>query len=248
MAARTKWIIGNWKMNGGFEANAHLIASLRARMKNETSARIGVCPPAVYLSHTRALIAQTSFALGAQDVSAASSGAYTGQVSAAMLREVGCELVLVGHSERRHGLGENDELVAQKARAALAQGLTPVVCVGELLAEREAGQAHTVVRRQLNAVVALLARDISQIVVAYEPVWAIGTGKTATPQDAQDIHRVLRDGLADAGAAEVPILYGGSVKADNAAALVAMPDIDGALVGGAALDAVSFSAICAALR
>jgi triosephosphate isomerase (TIM) len=246
MSVRHKWIVGNWKMNGSVETNAALIANLRAAGLGAGNARVAVCPPAVYLGHARTLLSQTPIALGAQDVSEAASGAFTGQLSAAMLREMGCELAIVGHSERRHGLGETDAIVAKKAKAALSAGLTPIVCVGETLAERDAGHATAVVQRQLSAVLQELGAKSAHILVAYEPVWAIGTGKTASPEDAQNIHASLRGGLQRADVAHVPILYGGSVKADNAAQLLAMTDIDGALVGGAALDAASFSAICAA--
>ncbi len=253
----TRWIIGNWKMNGGVEANARLISDMRDRLAPASSVCVAVCPPFPYLSQVQALLGlapELAVALGAQDVSAEAQGAFTGQVSASMLRECGVSLVLVGHSERRQGLGESDALVGQKAAAALRAGLTPVVCVGETLNEREHGQAEAVVLRQLDAALDAIQKMkdgaatnvINAFLLAYEPVWAIGTGKTATPEDAQTIHAVLRRRLVAAGAARTPILYGGSVKADNAASLLGMPDVDGALVGGAALDAVAFSAICAA--
>lgn len=249
MISPTQWVIGNWKMNGSIEANARLLAEIQSLgVRSSVHTRIGVCPSFVHLAHVHTLLSGSSIALGAQDVSDAESGAYTGQVSAVMLRELGCELVIVGHSERRHGLGESDALVASKAQAALKHGLTPVVCVGELLSEREAGKADEVVERQLTTVIRTLGEDTARIIVAYEPVWAIGTGRTATPEDAQRIHAILRAALRKVNALHVPILYGGSVKADNAAALMAMPDINGALVGTAALDAASFAAICAAAR
>jgi triosephosphate isomerase len=248
MTIRSRWIVGNWKMHGSMEGNAQLIANIQAQLPKPLAARVAVCPPFPYLVHSRTLLAQSAIALGAQDVSAAASGAHTGQVSASMLREVGCELVIVGHSERRHGLGETDETVAQKAKAALAAELTPIVCVGELLSEREAGRAIEVVSRQLRAALTAAGSAVSKFIVAYEPVWAIGTGKTATPQDAQTVHAALRAVLHASGVPQVPILYGGSVKADNARSLLAMEDIDGALVGGAALDASAFAAICAAVQ
>lgn len=247
-SARTKWVIGNWKMNGNTHANAELISRIKTMVQPRAGVRVGVCPPNLYLSHTRTLIGGHAIALGAQDLSEHSGGAFTGQVAGSMLRELGVELAIVGHSERRHGLQESDAIVAQKALAACNVGLTPVVCVGETLAERESGNAKNVVVRQLSAVIATLGEQLHQMVVAYEPVWAIGTGKTATAQDAQAIHKTLREVLAERRAEDVSILYGGSVKADNAGALLAMPDIDGALVGGAALDAEAFAAICAAAQ
>jgi triosephosphate isomerase len=193
-------------------------------------------------------LAKSAIAWGGQDCSPHASGAYTGEVSAAMLAELGCRHVIVGHSERRAMHGESDELVAAKAAAALANGLVPIVCVGETLAERDAGKTERVVARQLGAVIERLGARIDEVVVAYEPVWAIGTGKTATPAEAQAVHAFLRARLADraANAAAIRILYGGSVKADNAAQLFAEPDIDGGLIGGASLKAADFIAICRA--
>ena len=198
----------------------------------------------------QAALQATPVAWGAQDVSAHASGAFTGEVSAAMLAEFGCRFALAGHSERRHLHHESDGEVAAKAAAALAAGVTPIVCVGETLAERERGEMRDVVLRQLQAVIEVLGDAMAQTVVAYEPVWAIGTGRTATPDEAQQVHALLRKRLRDADVqtASVPLLYGGSVKAGNAAALFAERDIDGALVGGASLDANEFLAIARAGR
>jgi triosephosphate isomerase len=195
-------------------------------------------------------LASSDIRWGAQDVSSKEQGAYTGEVSAAMLRELGCRYAIVGHSERRAYHGEDDQLVADKAKAALAHGLTPIVCVGETLEQRDAGQTEAVVKRQLSAVIHTLGHCAGEMVVAYEPVWAIGTGRTATPEQAQAVHEVLRAQLraATAQAATMKILYGGSVKPDNAATLFAQADIDGGLIGGAALKASDFVAICRAAR
>lgn len=205
-----------------------------------------MCAPAPYLAQCQALLTGSPIGWGAQDVSAQVSGAYTGEVSVAMLADFGCRYVIVGHSERRAYHAESSELVAKKALAALAAGLTPIVCVGETLAEREAGQTFVVVRNQLDAVLALVGERFNEIVIAYEPVWAIGTGKTATPEMAQEVHARLRAQLAEKNAiaaGTVQILYGGSMKPDNAAELMAQPDIDGGLIGGAALKAADFLAI-----
>jgi triosephosphate isomerase (TIM) len=243
---RRKLVIGNWKMNGNRVANAELLAALKEA--GPQVAEVAVCAPAPYLADVALSLQGANIGWGAQDCSAFESGAYTGEVSASMLAEFGCRYVLVGHSERRAFHAESDQLVADKAKAALAHNLTPVVCVGETLAEREAGQTESIVKRQLSAVIHTLAHCISQVVVAYEPVWAIGTGKTASPEQAQAVHALLRAQLkaATERAGEMKILYGGSVKADNAAALFAQPDIDGGLVGGAALKAAEFTAICRA--
>jgi triosephosphate isomerase (TIM) len=212
------------------------------------AADVAVCVPFVYLTETAAMLASSEVRWGAQDVSAHEQGAYTGEVSAAMLAECGCRYAIVGHSERRAYHAESDALVAQKAQAALARGVTPIVCVGETLAEREADQTEAVVKRQLSAVIHQLAHCAAEMVVAYEPVWAIGTGRTATPEQAQAVHAVLRAQLqaATGRAATMKILYGGSVKPDNAATLFGMPDIDGGLIGGASLKAADFVAICRA--
>ncbi len=244
--SRRKLVVGNWKMNGNLAANAELLAALKAA--SPWSAEVALCPPFPYLSEVVLSLQGSGMAWGAQDCSAHESGAYTGEVSALMLAEFGCRYVITGHSERRALHAESDQRVADKAKTALAHGLTPIVCVGETLAEREAGQTDAVVKRQLSAVIHTLAHCISQVVVAYEPVWAIGTGRTATPEQAQAVHAVLRAQLmaATQKAAEMKILYGGSVKADNAATLFSLPDVDGGLIGGASLKAADFSAICRA--
>ena len=243
---RRKLVVGNWKMNGGRVANAELLAALKAA--EPWDAGVAVCAPYPYLADVALSLQGSRIVWGAQDCSAHDSGAYTGEVSAAMLAEFGCHYAIVGHSERRAYHAESDQLVADKAKAALAHKLTPVVCVGETLAEREAGQTDAVVKRQLSAVIHTLAHCISQVVVAYEPVWAIGTGKTATPEQAQAVHAVLRAQLhaATQKSAEMLILYGGSVKADNAVQLFSQPDIDGGLIGGASLKVTDFAAICKA--
>ncbi len=243
---RNKLVVGNWKMHGSRPANAELLAGLLAA--RPFTADVAVCVPFVFLTETAATLAGSEIRWGAQDVSAHAQGAYTGEVSAAMLAECGCRYAIVGHSERRAYHGENDELVAAKAQAALARGVTPIVCVGETLAEREAGQTEAVVKRQLSAVIHTLAHCAAEMVVAYEPVWAIGTGRTASPEQAQAVHAVLRAQLqaATGRGSAMRILYGGSVKPDNAASLFAQPDIDGGLIGGAALKAADFVAICRA--
>jgi len=244
--SRRKLVVGNWKMNGSVAANAALLDALKAASLG--SAEVSVCVPAPYLRDVATALAKTAIAWGGQDCSAHASGAYTGEVSAAMLAELGCRHVIVGHSERRAMHGESDELVAAKAAAVLSNGLVPIVCVGETLAEREGGATERVVARQLGAVLELLGARIDGAVVAYEPVWAIGTGKTATPAEAQAVHAFLRALLTERGAtgAAIRILYGGSVKADNATELFAEPDIDGGLIGGASLKAADFIAICRA--
>ena len=243
---RKPLVIGNWKMHGSRAANAELLAGLLAA--RPFLADVAVCVPAVYLSETAATLASSELRWGAQDVSAHEHGAYTGEISAAMLAECGCRYTLVGHSERRALHGESDTLVALKAQAALARGVTPVVCVGETLAERDAGQTEAVVKRQLSAVIHQLTHCAAEMVVAYEPVWAIGTGRTATPEQAQAVHAVLRAQLhaATGHGDTMKILYGGSVKPDNAASLFSQPDIDGGLIGGASLKVADFVAICRA--
>ncbi len=239
---RKKLIAGNWKMNGSLAANAALMGELLAGI-GQPACDVAVCVPAVYLAQVQLLLAgQGGIALGAQDVSQHESGAYTGDVSAAMLKELGARYVIVGHSERRQYQGETDAQVAVKAQRALAAGLTPIVCVGETLRERELGETESVVSRQLSAVIQLNGERLVDLVVAYEPVWAIGTGRTATPEQAQTVHAALRALLAaaDLQAAGVRILYGGSMNAGNAAELLAQPDIDGGLIGGASLKARDF--------
>ncbi len=240
-------IAGNWKMNGSQDANEALVSALIQGMGNATC-QVAVCVPAPYLAQVQALLAGTAIALAAQDVSQHASGAFTGEVAADMLREFGTRYCLVGHSERRQYHGESDLTVALKAQRALAAGVTPIVCVGETLAQREAGQTEEVVKRQLAAVIHTNGHCISEIIVAYEPVWAIGTGKTATPQEAQQVHAVLRSQLraATPHADRVQILYGGSMNAANAAQLLSQPDIDGGLVGGASLKPADFLTIITA--
>ena len=241
-----KRIFGNWKMNGSLAANAALLDLLTQGL-GHAECEIAVCAPAPYLAQLQSLLSGSAVAVGAQDLSVHASGAFTGEVSGAMLREFGVRYVLVGHSERRQYHAESDDMVARKAQAALVSGITPVVCVGETLAQREAGETEAVVRRQLAAVVQRNGHCLSEIVLAYEPVWAIGTGLTATPAQAQAVHAVLRAQLlaATTAAARVPILYGGSMNAANAAELLAQADIDGGLVGGASLKAADFLAIAA---
>lgn len=245
-----KLIAGNWKMNGSLAANDALVRGLVQGLMQQGACDVAVAVPAPYLAQVQSLVQGSCLALAAQDVSQHEAGAYTGEVSAPMLREFGVRYVLVGHSERRQFHGETDVHVAVKAQRALAAGITPIVCVGETLAEREAGQTEAVVKRQLAAVIHLNGHCISEVVVAYEPVWAIGTGKTASPEQAQQVHAVLRSQLAAATdqAARIRLLYGGSMNAANAAQLLAQPDIDGGLVGGAALKAEEFQTIIAAAQ
>jgi triosephosphate isomerase (TIM) len=245
---RRNLVVGNWKMHGSRPANAELLAAILAA--RPFVGDVAVCVPFPYLSETAATLAGSDLRWGGQDCSAHEQGAYTGEVSATMLAECGCRYVIVGHSERRAYHAESDALVAAKAQAALAKGVTPIVCVGETLAQREAGETEAVVKRQLSAVIHQLAHCASEMVVAYEPVWAIGTGRTASPEQAQQVHAVLRAQLhaATGHGDKMRILYGGSVKADNAATLFAQPDIDGGLIGGAALKAADFIAICRAAR
>ena len=243
---RGKLVVGNWKMNGGLASNARLLDRLASEWQPSEGRSPAVCVPFPYLGQAQAALASTRIAWGAQDVSEHASGAYTGEVAAGMLVEFGCRYALAGHSERRQMHGETDAEVARKSKAALDAGITPIVCVGETLDERDAGTTEAVVKRQLRAVVETLGAALAKIVLAYEPVWAIGTGRTATPAQAQEVHALLRAVLTKAGAPDVLVLYGGSVKAANAAALFAMRDVDGGLVGGASLDADEFLAIARA--
>ena len=246
MTSRRKLVVGNWKMHGSHKANAELLEGVLAA--RPFGADVAVCVPFPFLSETAVTLAASDIRWGAQDCSAHEQGAYTGEVSAPMLREFGCRYVIVGHSERRAYHAESDQLVADKAKIALAHGVTPIVCVGETLAQREAGETAAVVKRQLSAVIHTLGHCVAEMVVAYEPVWAIGTGKTATREQAQEVHALLRAQLqaATPRAGEMRLLYGGSVKPDNAAELFAQPDIDGGLIGGASLKAADFTAICRA--
>lgn len=243
-----KLIAGNWKMHGNQADNDALLRALRDGLAADARADVAVCVPAPYLAQAQALCAGGPVTWGAQDVSAHEAGPYTGEVSATMLRDFGCRWVIVGHSERRQYHGETDETVARKAQRALACGITPIVCVGETEAQRAQGDTELVVKRQLAAVIHAVGHCVTEIVVAYEPVWAIGTGRTATPEQAQAVHAVLRAQLRAAASSErrVRILYGGSMNAGNAAALLAQPDIDGGLIGSASLKAREFLHIIAA--
>ncbi len=248
---KQKLIAGNWKMNGSLVANAALLGGIQhglAQAFNGRKAQVAVCVPAAYLSQVQQITQGSGIELGSQDVSAQEQGAYTGEISCAMLKDFGVRYAIVGHSERRQYHAETDALVAAKAQRALAAGITPIVCVGETLAEREAGKTEEAVKRQLAAVIHANGHCISEIVVAYEPVWAIGTGKTATPEQAQAVHAVLRAQLkaATEHSDRVQILYGGSMNAANAAELLAQADIDGGLIGGAALKSADFLTIIAA--
>jgi len=253
-------VLGNWKMNGSLAANASLLEEVMAQLadpalstlrESDAPVAVGVAAPFPYLAQVQQTLQGSVVGWGAQDLSPEASGAYTGEVSAAMLNDFGCRYVLVGHSERRARHGETSELVANKAAAAQASGLLPVVCFGETLEQREAGHTLRIIREQLAPILAMGEQALRGLVLAYEPVWAIGTGKTATPEQAQEVHAAVREALTQAGAPEVSVLYGGSVKAANAASLFAMADIDGGLIGGAALDAADFTGIvraaCAAV-
>ncbi|MGB6242631.1 MAG: triose-phosphate isomerase [Castellaniella sp.] len=244
--ARTRLVMGNWKMHGSLADNAALLGGLVAGAQRAGSAQLAVCVPFPYLAQARQALSGSTVSWGAQDISVHDRGAYTGEVSAAMLADFEVSWVLCGHSERRAMHGESSALVAAKAAAALGAGLTPVVCVGETLSDRDAGDAECVIGDQLEPVLALGAESLSRLVIAYEPVWAIGTGRTATPEQAQAVHAFIRAALTRHGAAQTRILYGGSVKAANASDLFAQPDIDGALVGGASLVAEEFLNIAAA--
>jgi triosephosphate isomerase len=243
-------IAGNWKMNGSSAANTALLEGIIAGVPAGSGFRLLVCPPFPYLAAAVAELKGSAVKVGAQNVSEHASGAYTGEVSPAMLSDIGCEYVIVGHSERRALYGESSAHVAAKFMAAQAAGVTPILCVGETLGEREAGTTEAVINGQLDAVVeAAGIAAFASAVVAYEPVWAIGTGMTASPEQAEDVHKHIRARLAkmDAGiAGELQILYGGSMKGENAAGLLAMPDIDGGLIGGASLKAQDFLAIATA--
>jgi len=247
---RAKLVAGNWKMNGSLESIRSLLDGIQRGMGSVSGAAVAVCPPAVYIPEVARLIAGTDIRLGAQNVGDRDEGAFTGEISGPMLGEFGCTYAIVGHSERRGLYGESDELVARRFAAARRAGLTPILCVGELLEEREQGTTEQVVGRQLDAVLKLEGIDaFVDSVIAYEPVWAIGTGKTATPEQAQDVHAFIRRKLAgqrSAVAEKVIIQYGGSVKGANAAELFSQPDIDGGLIGGASLQADEFLAICRA--
>lgn len=249
---RARCVAGNWKMHGSLTANQRLLEVVRAGAEALAGVDCAVCVPFPYLAQAEAALRGSRVAVGAQTLSEHDTGAYTGEVSGAMLRDFGCRYVIVGHSERRALYGERDAQVAAKFVAAQRAGLKPILCVGETLGEREQGVTAEVVGRQLDAVLdAAGVAAFGSAVVAYEPVWAIGTGRTASPEQAQSVHELVRARIAarDAKVASgVPILYGGSVKAGNAAELFAMPDVDGGLIGGASLVAEDFLAIVGAAR
>lgn len=247
---RKPLVAGNWKMNGSRTGAKELVAGVVAGLGQVAKAEVAICPPYVFLGDVGNQLAGTPLVLGAQNCAVEKSGAFTGEVAVAMLVDYACHYVIVGHSERRALYGEDDGVVARKFAAVRQAGLVPILCVGELLAEREQGITEAVVGRQLDAVMDLEGVDaLAQAVIAYEPVWAIGTGRTATPQQAQDVHAFIRGRVAarsPAVADKVRILYGGSVKGSNAAELFAMADVDGGLIGGASLNVAEFLAICAA--
>lgn len=250
---RPLFIAGNWKMNPTTADEAVALAdAVKAGVGQEARVRVAVCPPFVFLARLDQALENTPIGLGAQDMYWETKGAYTGEVSGPMLQAIGCTHVVLGHSERRHGMGETDEMVNKKLQAALAVGLLPIVCIGETLSERESNQTEDVVRRQLEGSLAdLSAEQMASVTLAYEPVWAIGTGRVATPEQAQAVHAFVRDWLRSrfgAIADRVVVQYGGSVKPDNAQELLSCPDIDGALVGGASLDAGQFLGIIEAAR
>lgn len=244
-------VIGNWKMNGTRHAVEELLGELLPLVSGTQGVSVAVCPPHPYLGQVSAALRESQISLGAQNLSEHGDGAFTGEVSANMLADLGCRYVLVGHSERRTVFAERDDTIALKFKAALEAGLTPVLCVGETLEERRSGVTNAVVNRQLFKVIEQVGiQALAKGVIAYEPVWAIGTGETATPAQAQDVHAHIRHLLAfeDSGVAQrIALLYGGSVRADNAAELFAEPDIDGGLIGGASLSPASFAAICRAI-
>lgn len=248
---RQMMVAGNWKMHGSVAFTRDMIQTLTATVAVNEAVTLLVCPPMLYLTQAIQAASNTNLRIGAQNCAEIqTTGAYTGEVSATMLADVGCDYVIIGHSERRALYGETDAVVAEKSKVALAAGLKPIVCVGETLAEREAGQAESVIAAQLDAVSAAIgAAGWLNAIIAYEPVWAIGTGKTATPEQAQEIHAFIRQHLAklDANMANrMTILYGGSVKPDNAAAIFSQPDVDGGLIGGASLNSDDFAKIYAA--
>jgi triosephosphate isomerase len=249
---RARLVAGNWKMHGSLASNARLLDALKAGLKHGEGVDCAVCVPFPYLAQVSAALSGSRIAWGAQDVCEHDAGAYTGEVSGAMLKEFGCRFAIVGHSERRSLYGEDDRRVATKFIAAQRAGLTPVLCVGETLEQRERGETESVVERQLDAVLAAAGpAAVANAALAYEPVWAIGTGKNATPREAQDVHAFIRARLAARDrelAQRVTIMYGGSVKPGNASELFAMPDVDGGLIGGASLVAEDFIAICATAR
>lgn len=251
MKPRKPFVVGNWKMNGDVVANEHLFTALRSAIDRPLLSQvdIAICPPSLYLGQAAAWLADTDMLLGSQNVAAFRNGAFTGEISAAMLADLGCKWTLIGHSERRALLRETDDDVAAKAERALEQGIGAIVCVGETLEERESGRTAQVIARQVQAVVAVGAKAAAErFVLAYEPVWAIGTGRSASPEQAQEVHKQIRTVLEQGGCkgGQIRLLYGGSVKPANAIQLFSMPDIDGGLIGGASLVADDFVAICRA--
>ena len=247
---RQPFVAGNWKLNGNKQSISGLIEGILGGIQDVKKAEVAVCPPSVYLPQVAEMLKDSPVQWGAQNVCEHDSGAFTGEVAAPMLSEFACKYTIIGHSERRSIYGETDEQIVQKFAALKNAGIIPILCVGELLEEREAGKTEEVVGRQIDAVLNVTGIEhFANSVIAYEPVWAIGTGVTASPEQAQDVHAFIRQRLAakDAGVAEgVQILYGGSVKPDNAVELFAKPDIDGGLIGGASLDAAGFLSICCA--
>jgi len=245
---RRPLVVGNWKMNGTRESRKTLLANILSGVSETDPAEVGVCAPFVFIPEAAELLENKSILLGAQNVADEDEGAFTGEISAPMLREFGCDLAIVGHSERRLLYGESNQLVAARYKKALDHGLTPILCVGETLEQREQGNAFAVIGEQLDAVFDLAgAESLANAVIAYEPVWAIGTGRTATVEQVQEIHEYLRRKISELEpevSASVRILYGGSVKPENARTLFGMPDVDGGLIGEASLDAESFLSIC----
>lgn len=241
---RTPFVAGNWKMNMLQSTGVELARALAA-VKPAGQVEVAVCPPFVYLASVKQAISSSHVKLGAQNVYFEAKGAFTGEISCEMLKDVGCEYVILGHSERRHILGETDKMINAKVKAAIGAGLKPILCVGELLEERDANKTESVIETQLTGgLEGLTADQLKELVIAYEPVWAIGTGRTASPEQAQDVHQFIRNWLigkfGNGFAQSVRIQYGGSVKGDNAAQLMSKPDVDGALVGGASLKADDF--------
>ena len=247
---RRPLVAGNWKMNGSLDSARVLLDGIKRGLDDVKRAEVAVCPPYVYIPEVEKLLAGSAIGWGGQDLSTESSGAFTGEVAASMLKDFGCKYVIVGHSERRTYHAESDELVARKYAVARAAGLVPILCIGETLEEREKGITEEVVARQLDALIDLEGVEaLANGVIAYEPVWAIGTGKTATPEQAQEVHAFIRTRVAEKSAdvaAGLRILYGGSMKPDNAKELIDKPDIDGGLIGGASLKAEDFLGICTA--
>lgn len=245
---RKKIVAGNWKMNGSLSSIEELLSGIMAGMSSIKKSGVIVCSPSVYLSAVSNKLSGSSISYGAQDICQAAAGAYTGEISGSMLNDFSCEYVIVGHSERRNGLGESNELVAEKFKAAQNAGITPILCVGESLEERETGVTNEIVGAQIDAVINLCGIDsLANSIVAYEPVWAIGTGKTASPEQAQETHFNIRSKISEKSsdiADNLIIQYGGSMNSSNAKELLSMPDIDGGLIGGASLKYTDFLSIC----